>query len=71
MEKRFCIRTPVLNTLGIVKEKESGRKARIIWDLREFGINELCSQGERIILPRVTDAIEDIPAERRTVLLGH
>ena len=71
MEKRFCTiydtmveaeaelgKSPVLSKLGVVvKEKESGRKARIIWDLRESGINELCSQSERIILPRVTDAI--------------
>eukprot|EP00438_Fugacium_kawagutii_P031225 Skav223266 [mRNA] locus=scaffold2738:4612:5070:- [translate_table: standard] len=49
---------PVLNKLGvIVKEKETQhgtvRKARIIWDMKESGINKLCSQGERIILPKV------------------
>ena len=44
---------PVLNGLGvIVKVKESGRKARIIWDLRESQTNSLCRQGERVILPR-------------------
>ena len=52
---------PVLNKLGvIVKIKESGvRKARIIWDLRESKINSLCRQGERVILPRLRDAIAD------------
>ena len=51
---------PVLNKLGvIVKIKESGRKARIIWDLRESRINSLCRQGERVILPRLRDAIMD------------
>ena len=56
---------PVLNKLGvIVKEKEtpSGivRKARIIWDMRESKVNQLCNQGERILLPKVTDVIDDI-----------
>ena len=55
---------PVLNKLGLlVKEKQTPegviRKARIIWDMRESGTNKLCSQGERVLLPRVTDAIED------------
>jgi len=49
-------RTPLLNKLGvIVKEKESGRKCRIIWDLKESRINSLCHQGERVILPKLTD----------------
>ena len=55
---------PVLNKVGvIVKDKitQSGvtRKARIIWDMRESHINSLCSQGERIILPKVTDVVSD------------
>ena len=53
-------RTPLLNKLGvIVKEKESGRKCRIIWDLRESGINKLCHQGERVILPKLVDTVHD------------
>ena len=52
--------TPILSKLGvIVKNKESVRKARIIWDLREWKANDLCNQGERIILPRVLDAVSD------------
>lgn len=54
----------VLNKLGvIVKEKVTSqgitRKARIIWDLRESKVNQLCSQGERVLLPKLADAIED------------
>ena len=56
-------RWPVLNKLGlIVKVKGDKRKARLIWDLRESGVNGLCSQGERIILPRLTDAAADAVA---------
>ena len=52
--------TPVLSKLGvIVKVKEATKKARIIWDLRESKANELCNQGERIILPRILDAVHD------------
>ena len=52
--------TPILSKLGvIVKMKENTKKARIIWDLRESKANELCNQGERIILPRVLDAVGD------------
>ena len=52
--------TPLLNKLGvIVKEKESGRKCRIIWDLRESKINSLCHQGERVILPKLVDVVHD------------
>ena len=55
---------PVLNKLGvIVKDKvtPSGvtRKSKIIWDMRESHINSSCSQGGRIILPKVTDVISD------------
>ena len=53
-------RTPLLNKLGvIVKEKDSGRKCRIIWDLKESRINRLCHQGERVIVPKLTDVIHD------------
>ena len=53
-------RWPVLNKLGfIIKIKGEKRKARLIWDLRESGVNDLCAQGERIILPRLTDAASD------------
>ena len=42
-----------------MKEKESGRKCRIIWDLRESGVNKLCHQGERVILPKLVDTVQD------------
>ena len=38
-----------------MKYKGEKKKSRIIWDLRESRANESCSQGERIILPRLND----------------
>ena len=53
-------RRPTLNKLRlIVKERNGVRKARIIWDLRESGVNRLCSQGERVLLPKITDVLHD------------
>ena len=47
---------PVVNRLGVVvKYKGEKKKSRIIWDLRESGANLSCSQGERILLPRLLD----------------
>ena len=49
-------RPPVLNKLGVVvKWAGDKKKCRVIWDLRESGANSLCSQGERIVLPRLSD----------------
>ena len=59
-EKQIGVR-PVLNKLGvIIKEKQNSRKARIIWDLKESGVNQLCSQGERILLPKLSDVVHDV-----------
>ena len=50
-----------LNKLGvIVKEKDGKRNARVIWDLKESGVNSLCSQGERILLPKLSDVGSDV-----------
>ena len=47
---------PVLNKLGmVVKYKDGRKKSRIIWDMKESKANSVCSQGERIILPRLLD----------------
>ena len=47
---------PVVNRLGVVvKYKGEKKKSRIIWDLRESGANLSCSQGERVLLPRLLD----------------
>ena len=49
-------RPPVLNKLGVVvKYNGEKKKCRVIWDLRESGANTHCSQGERIVLPRLLD----------------
>lgn len=34
-------------------------KAKAIWDMRESGVNKLCSQGERLLLPKISDVIAD------------
>ena len=46
-----------LNKLGLVsKQKPDGTwKHRLVWDLRESGVNDTIDQGERIILPRPCD----------------
>ena len=52
-------RPPILNKLGVVvKVKDGVKKSRIIWDLKESHANMACSQGERIILPRLNDVAE-------------
>ena len=49
-------RLPVLNKLGVVvKFNGDKKKCRVIWDVRESGANIHCSQGERIVLPRLLD----------------
>lgn len=53
-------RPPLLNKLGLItKVKEDGtKKHRLIWDLRESKANLACSQGERIMLPKLMDVAE-------------
>ena len=59
-------RPPILNRLGVlVKEKEGIKKFRVIWDLKESQANLACSQGERIILPRLNDVAEAAVKEYR------
>ena len=50
-------RQPVINKLGVVvKHNEAGaKKSRIIWDLKQSQANVSCHQGERIVLPPLTD----------------
>ena len=53
-------RPPVLNKLGVVVKYNAygTKKSRIIWDLRESRANQLCNQGERILLPRLLDVAQ-------------
>jgi hypothetical protein len=53
-----------LNPLGLLeKTKSDGTiKYRIIWDLLKSRVNEVVSQGERIILPGIFDVVLDIIA---------
>ena len=44
----------------VVKERPDGtKKYRIIWDLRDNKVNLLVHQGERVVLPRLWEAIND------------
>ena len=48
----------ILNKLGvIVKNRLGKKKSRIIWDLKESGVNRKCDQSERIVLPRLLDLV--------------
>ena len=51
-----------LNRLGLVtKSKPDGTlKHRMIWDLRRSGVNGVLAQGERIVLPRLSDLMRDV-----------
>ena len=52
---------PILNRLGVITKLVAGKKkSRVIWDLRESGANHHCSQGERIILPRLLDVATSV-----------
>ena len=49
---------PILNKLGVVvKFTGQTKKSRIIWDLRESGVNLKCDAAERIVLPRLLDVV--------------
>lgn len=44
----------------VVKTKKDGSlKFRIIWDMLRNGVNECVRQGERVVLPRLADIVED------------
>ena len=51
-----------LNKFALVtKKKPDGSiKYRIVWDLRVSRVNERVSQGERIVLPRLLDVVNDV-----------
>ena len=57
---------PVLNKLGLVTKVKvdsagvSKVKYRLIWDLRESSVNTVVNMGERIILPRISDFVDDL-----------
>ena len=47
----------------VVKYSGSGsevkKKSRIIWDMRESGVNDKCDPAERIVLPRLMDVVSE------------
>lgn len=51
---------PTFNKLGvIVKDRAGKQKARNIWNLKESGVNKLCSHGERVLLPKLSAVVSD------------
>ena len=52
----------VLNRLGLIsKQRVDGTlKHRLVWDLQRSGVNGLVRQGELIILPRISDVLNDL-----------
>ena len=55
----------------IVKEKESGEiKYRLIVDSRRSGVNGLSSVRERVMLPKITDAVAGLNRVRRHLMVG-
>ena len=50
-----------LNKIGLISmAKADGTfKHRIIWDMRRSGVNAFTNQGQRIVLPRLRDAVMD------------
>ena len=53
---------PIWSKLGVVVKfqgEERKKKSRIIWDLKESKVNEKCEPGERVVLPRLMDAVRD------------
>ena len=52
----------VFNPLGLIsKQKSDGSwKHRLIWDLLRSRVNEVVSQGERIVLPLLANVVDDL-----------
>ena len=51
---------PHLSKLGMItKEKDGKTKRRLILDCKESGVNKKASGGGRLLLPRVTDIVDD------------
>ena len=53
---------PILNRLALVTKvrRDGTLKHRLVWDLRRSGVNSLVRHGERIVIPRVLDVIQDL-----------
>ena len=53
---------PVLSKLGVIVKHQGEnqeKKTRIIWDLRQSGLNNKCNPAERVVLPRLLDVVTD------------
>eukprot|EP00969_Alexandrium_andersonii_P080119 3530900-Alexandrium_andersonii.AAC.1 len=50
-----------INRLALISKPgpDDAVKHRIVWDLRRSMVNGLVRQGERIVLPRISDVVSD------------
>ena len=57
--------------IGVVaKQKGDSLKLRLIHDLRRSGVNQQAVIGERVVLPRIVDLIEDVLAVIEETSMG-
>ena len=50
----------VYSKIGVIaKQKDDKLKVRLIHDLKRSGANQLVRTSERIVLPRISDVIDD------------
>ena len=58
--ERWLGSRPHLSKLGMItKEKEGRIKRRLILDCKESGVNKKAKKGGKLVLPRISDAVED------------
>ena len=67
----------VFNKLALLSETKSDGtvKHRLVWDLRRSGVNLAVKQGERVVLPRLSDVVADLrelsaPGKEDAFMLG-
>ena len=69
LESRFGPLVPS-RMAAIVKEKGDKVKVRLVHDLRRSGINSKITLSERVVLPRISDVLEDAGALLRLCAPG-
>ena len=67
MLEYLAVKDVVLSKLALITKfrPDGTRKDRLIWDLRRSEVNEAATLGERLVLPRLQDAVEDALAANR------
>eukprot|EP00969_Alexandrium_andersonii_P282219 12477128-Alexandrium_andersonii.AAC.1 len=61
LRDRFGVVGFPINRLALISKPgpDNTVKRRIVWDLRRSMVNGLVRQGERIVLPRISDVVAD------------